>query len=239
MGTARTDGTRALWAIVVAALAVACIGSGCSRGGSTPESGDASTPAAGAAAVTIRSAGGSVNGQVYGPTSGRGVVVITGPNETDAWATLATELGQLGYRVLVFAPPERAAAGAARAAADLLRGQGVEKIVLVGSGAATATALEAARDGADGVAVLNPAAGADPIPNGGMPAVPVLALGSLADAPSSALARRIYDAAAEPRTLALYPSRAAAPGVFGAAESAELKSVFLDFLRSAFEPLSA
>jgi hypothetical protein len=72
-----------------------------------------------------------------------------------------------------------------------------------------------------------------------MPPVPLLALASLTDAGSSAQARRLYDAAQEPRTLALYPARSAAVGLITGDEPSELKSVLLEFLRSAFEPLSA
>ena len=108
----------------------------------------------------------------------------------------------------------------------------------MGSHGGAAAALAAAGEGAAGVAALNPTAEPAPSPAAGMPPVPFLALASLADAASSGLAQRMYSAAGEPRTLALYPAREPAPAVF-AAPSGELKAAFLDFLRSAFEPLSA
>jgi len=212
-------------------LLASVVAIGCSRGGG------AKAPP-GATAVTIAAPEGQRPGFLYGNASDRGVVLIAGDADTNAWSPLAGELSRLGYRVLVIAQPSRDGVAAARAAAMELARRGTERIVYVGSRGSAAAALGAAGDGTAGVAVLNPTTEPEPAPAAGMPSVPLLAFASLADAASSGVARRLYDAAGEPRTLALYPAREAAPAVF-AAPSGELKSAFLDFLRSAFEPLSA
>ena len=227
--------TRTIRLLCATAIVVLLV-CGCSKRGASPAA--RPTPR-GAQAVTIDAPGGSMPGDLYGPTSRRGIVVISS-GAAGEWTPLALELGQLGYRVLVYTPPAgRGGADTARAAAGLLRRRGVESVVYVATGVGATAALEAAGGDAAGVALLNPAAPPEPLPSGAAPAVPVLALASLADAASTALARRIYDAAAEPRTLALYPARTVAPAVFAAPETAEVKSVFFDFLRDAFEPLSA
>ena len=213
--------------VLIASLLV----TGCSRGGG------AKTPPV-ATPVTFGVPGDQRPGFLYGGASDRGVVLIAGDADTNAWSPLAGELAQLGYRVLVIARPSGDGAAAARAAGAELARRGTDRVVYVGSHASTAAALAAAGDGAAGAAALNPAAEPDPIPAAGMPSVPLLALASLADTASSGLAQRMYSAAGEPRTLALYPAREPAPAVF-AAPSGELKAAFLDFLRSAFEPLSA
>ena len=210
-------------------LVLACT-PGCSR------KGGAQAPP-GATALTIAAPGGDRPGFLYGGASERGIVLVAGDTNTDQWSSLAGELSRLGYRVLVIGLPSDG--GAARAAGAELTRRGSDRILYVGSQAGAAPALAAATAGGAGVALLNPTAEPAPLPAaGGAPPVPLLALASLTDAQSSAVARRLYDAAGEPRTLALYPAREPAPAVF-AGEGGELKNAFLDFLRSAFEPLSA
>ena len=53
-----------------------------------------------------------------------------------------------------------------------------------------------------------------------------------------AIARRIYDAAQEPRTLALYPAKLSGPAVLNDASTAEVRGVFMDFLRASFTSLT-
>lgn len=205
---------------------------------SAPNTYQAQPTPAGGRTIRIEGANAGISGTLFGPSSTRGVLVIAGDDDS-AYRALAAELGQAGYRVLLVRQPERDRPATARAAAAALRRQGIEKLVLVAGGGAVADALHAARDGADGVVALSPSGQADPLPTLVMPALPVLALASLTDAASSAQARRIYDAAVEPRILALYPARGPAVAIIGGAEPSELDSVLLEFLRSAFEPLSA
>lgn len=219
----------ACFACLVAALLVGCASdkAGRNHGGA----------ASGTAEGSQLSLPGGRVGRSFGPVSQRGVIVIADGPDTGAWAALAEEMGRAGYRVIVVPGTGSDDAAAARAAASQATRRGAERVVFVGSGRSAAAALEAARDGASGVAVLNPP-GSLEIPSGGMPPVPLLAIASLTDGPGSAAAQHLYQAAGEPRTLALYPAREAAPAAF-AGDSNELRSALLDFLRAAFLPLSA
>lgn len=223
------------WLTILIA-AVTAAGLGCSRDSGRTEDVRSAAPA-GAQPVTLDVSGRPV-GDLYGSGSVRGVVVASGAGERSAWAPVAAELARLGYQVLVYTQPQGGGAATAQAAADTLRRRGAEKVVFLASGPAAAAALEAARTDAAGVAVLAPA-GNDPIPAAGMPAIEALMMASLNDGPSAALARRIYDAAPEPRTLALYPSRDGVPAVFSGEATSEIKTALLDFIRRAFEPQSA
>jgi hypothetical protein len=191
-----------------------------------------------ATGVTFDLPGGAISGRVYGTPTGRGIVLLDGDEQTADWTGLANELSRQGYQVLVLPYSERDGLAAARAAADQLTRQGAERVAFIGSGRSAVAALSAAAGGAAGVAVLNPASQPDPIPGAGMPPVAVLVMSSLTDSAGSITAQRVYDAAREPRTLALYPARDAAPAAL-AGESNELSAAFFDFLRSAFQPLSA
>jgi dienelactone hydrolase len=174
---------------------------------------------------------------LFGGPSSRGVVLIAGDRRTGAWSAFATELGRLGYRVLVLPLPGNNPEAAALAAAEVLARQGVERIVFVGSGAGADAALAGAAAGAAGVVILNPIGAAQTVPGAGMPSVASLMMASLSDGPSSATAQKLYQSAPEPRRLALYPARDPAPAAFTAA--GELRTAFLDFLQAAFTPLSA
>jgi len=207
------------------ALAIALLLGGvvaCSRKGETPAArpGTAGTPAAG--------------GRLFDVSSDRAVVIVTDGADLSGWTSTAEELARSGYRVLLLPPGDDKAAGAA---ADELARRGVARVVFVGSGRGVGAALAAAALGAAGVAVLNPQANGAGSATGAPPAVPSLYMASLADGPSSAAAQQLYRAAPEPRALALYPAREPAPAVFDA--SSELKTTFTDFIRSAFQPLSA
>jgi hypothetical protein len=222
---------------VVAALVVALSLSAtvCTR---TPSASQAQPTPADGRSIRIETPSTGVTGMLFGSSSSRGVLVIAGDDD-GAYRTLAAALARAGYRVLLYRQPQRDSPATARAAAAALRRQGVQKLVLVAGGGAVADALDAAHDGIDGVVALSPSGRSDPLPSLGMPSLPVLALASLTDAESSAQARRIYDAAVEPRMLALYPERGPAITIIGGAEPSALQSVLLDFLRRAFEPLSA
>jgi hypothetical protein len=209
---------------LLAVLALAC-----------GEKGKAPAPSGPAPGSTVRLSGGA-DARLFGAGFDRGVVVIADGSDTSAWAPVAEDLAQSGYGVLVLPFAESAGTQQALAAARELEGRGAQRIVFVGSGRGTTAALAAAAGGAAGVAVLNPPAdfGAPPA---AVPPVPSLTMASLADGGSSAVAQQLYRAAPEPRILALYPAREAAPAAFTA--NSELKSTFLDFLRNAFQPLSA
>jgi hypothetical protein len=188
--------------------------------------------------VHLDTPSGTTKGFVYGGISTRGIVLIAGDAGAGAWSALASELGRMGYQVLLLPQPPRDGGATARAAADRLAGQGVQQVVFIGSGRGATAALEAAAGGSNGVGVLNPDGSVDVMPAGGMPPVALLVMAALSDGPSSAAAQQLYRAAREPRTLALYPSSEALPAAF-AGDSNELKAAFFDFLRTAFQPLAA
>jgi hypothetical protein len=219
-------------ALIPALLAVALLAATGCRDSEKPD------VASGSTEVQLDTPDGRTSGFVYGATSTRGIVLIADDANTDAWSALAGELGRIGYQVLVLPRPQRDGGAAARAAADQLTRQGVQQVVFVGSGGGATAALEAAAGGARGVGILNPAGNGTVVPAGGLPPVAILAMASLSNGASSAAAQQIYGAAREPRTLALYPSSEAAPAAF-AGDSNELKTAFMDFLRLAFQPLTA
>jgi hypothetical protein len=223
-GVRRSRGGVAVAApIAILALAiVACAG----KGRDTPPAGGAP------GAVTLP---GGTDGRIFGVPSERGVVLIADPPDTSAWTGLADELARSGYGAIVIPFADHGSLEAATAAARELERRGALHVVFVGSGRGVAPALAAAARDAAGVVALNPPA--DASPPGAMPAVPSLMMAALADGPSSAAAQQLYRAAPEPRILALYPGRETAPAAFEA--SPELKTTFLDFLRNAFQPLSA
>jgi hypothetical protein len=224
---ARGRGATGFILVIIAVLACA----GC-RDSEKPADAPASTE------VQLDTPGGRTSGFVYGAMSTRGIVLVADDADTGAWSSLAAELGRMGYQVIVLPRPARDGAATARAAADRLTRQGVQQVVFLGSGRGVAAALEAAAGGASGAVVLNPVGNGDAIPAGGLPPVALLVMAALSDGASAAAAQEIYRTAREPRTLALYPSSATVPAAF-AGEGNEVKSAFFDFLRSAFQPLTA
>jgi pimeloyl-ACP methyl ester carboxylesterase len=223
---------RALAVALLVVLLVSSLVAGCRRTDDPP------APPFGGSAIELETPGGTTSGALYGTVSDRGIVVVADDSETAAWAEVASELGRSGYRVIVLPRPARDGAATVRAAAERLAQQGVKQTVFVGSGRGASAALAAAADGASGVGVLNPDGESATVPAGGLPPVALLVMASLRDGPSSAAAQQIYRAAREPRTLALYPAQERAPAAF-AGESNELRDAFFDFLRSAFQPLTA
>jgi len=211
----------------------------CNRGGSGGRvAAPPDSPGPNARTVVI-DPGARLTGSLYGTSATRGIVIVSPTDDFQAWERVAVVLAQQGFRVLLYRRPARDGDGAARAAGDALRQHGATKVLYIASGAAVADALVAARTDAAGLVVYNPKAGAESPPRGGMPPVPLLALASLADNETNAQARRLYDAAQEPRTLALYPQRTISPALLAGADNSELAAVLSDFLRSAFETLSA
>ena len=63
----------------------------------------------------------TTKGFVYGGISTRGIVLIAGDAGAGAWSALASELGRMGYQVLLLPQPARDGGATARAAADRLR----------------------------------------------------------------------------------------------------------------------
>src|SRR5688572_11592990 len=145
--------------------------------------------------VQLDTPSGTTSGFVYGGMSTRGIVLVAADANTSAWSALATELGKMGYQVLLLPQPPRDGGATARAAADRLAGQGVQQVVFIGSGRGAAAALEAAAGGSNGVGILNPDGSVDVLPVGGMPPVALLVMAALSDGPSSAAAQQLYRAA--------------------------------------------
>src|SRR5262245_15157352 len=230
----RSAARRVRYALAVLLLC-ALLGAGCRGQGGASQKGAAIAPPAGASSVQV----GEVAADLFGTSSPNGVVIVSPPEERTAWQQVGPTLVSAGYRVLLYTRPDRGADATARREGDLLRTRGAEKVIFVGSRAAAADALAAGRDDASGVVVINPLSPPEPIPAAGMPPAPLLALASLTDGPASALARRIYDAAQEPRTLALYPAKLSGPAALNDASTAEVRGVFMDFLHASFGSLTA
>lgn len=221
--------------IGLALVVVALLGGAC-RGSGQPSSARPSTTAAAGSVVALNGTGASV--RMFGRRSSRGIVLIV-PGDVSGWGTFAEELGRAGYRVALLASTTTDGESRAQQAAALVRREGAEKIVFIGGGDGAAAAITAARLDAAGVVLLAPSATSAAVLGGGLPPVPLLALSPLADAASAAAARRIYDAAVEPRTLALYPGSLGVPAVFTEPNAPDVRTVLTDFLRAAFEALSA
>ena len=216
-----------LFALLLCGVVLVGITSGCSRN-------RAQQPAPDAESERLDLPGGAAS--LFGARSDRGVLILA-DEEVGGWRPLAAEMARIGYVVLVVPHSAAIEPGSVATAATALTRRGVERIVIVGSGRAASVALAAASN-STGVAVLNPPGELDAAQAGGVAPVAFLAMASLSDPASSTLARQLYSAAQEPRTLALYPARDPAPAAFAGASN-ELKTAFLDFLRTAFEPLSA
>lgn len=193
------------------------------------------TPATtGGQAITIA----GVRGALFGPAGGNGIVLgVAG--EPELWAAVAEDLARNGYRVLLYAAADANAAEVGRAATDALERSGTSKIAHIAHGAATAPVLQAATGRSVAVVALNPSGPPDPVPLVASLAAPLLSVAALGDTGSSALARRMDEAAPEPHTLALYPARVSGPEIFRAAETSEIRTAIVDFLREAFTTLTA
>ncbi len=183
-------------------------------------------------------------------------MVLVGPPGGPPLDWLAQELAGDGALALtVDLPPASQPAGggtlpavaATRAAAGYLRSRGAEKVALIGEREGGAIALQAAAgDKINGVAALsapleyrNVDAAVDVL--AALPRIdrPVLLMAALGDSDAAVVARKLYEAARDPRTLALVPGQAKGAELVRGAEGAQALNVLRDFLREAFTPLSA
>jgi pimeloyl-ACP methyl ester carboxylesterase len=184
---------------------------------------------------------------VLAPEIGRGI---------DAWDEVARDLAESGLLVLAYdypghggSPPVSGsfrAEALVRAAMAYLRGQGTEKLALVGEGSGGAAALAAA--GVESVSAvaavsLDGSTGSPGEPEAlaalGRIDVPVLIMAALGDSRQASAARRLYDAARDPRTQALVPGNARGADMLRGPDATAAREVLRDFLRQAFEPKSA
>ena len=241
---------RAVLAVAVCLVLplLACSGRSSGHRLSTP------IPAAvgGAQPVRLDAGGTSVGGWLYGRPARNAVVLVAeagrGP---EVWEQLARDLTASGFLVLSLALPETGGTGGTaavvRAAVAYLSSRGAEHTAVVGEGAAGAAALAAAGGGqpVSGVAALSaptayrgPLGEADAASAIGRIDGPVLLMASSGDG-AAADARRLYDAAREPRTLALVPGTAHGADLLQGTEGAQARAVLRDFLREAFAERSA
>jgi pimeloyl-ACP methyl ester carboxylesterase len=179
-------------------------------------------------------------------------VLVPDPDESrPPLGLLARELAAAGPLVLALDLPAGTVPSASvaytRAAAAFLRTRGVDKIVLIGEGAGGTAALgDAAVERVSGVATLSAptvAQGAGGNVDGAAALAridrPVLFMASLGDADRAAAAQRLYDAARDPRSLALLPGSARGAGMLQGQDATQSLTVLRDFLRQAYSPLSA
>lgn len=240
-----------LWVAVLGLAAAGCRGDKPASGGGTP-------PAAIGGAQRVRFAvpdGSTLDGWLYGGRSAKGIVLVPDAGRGyEVWGDSAQEISARGQLVLAldFSAVGGTAAGnfngavAVQAAAAYLRTRGAERVVLVGEGAGGAAALAAAGERVSGVAVLSTPA----LVRGALGEIdaaaaaarfdgPQLFVGALGDAEQATAARRLYDAAPEPRTLALVPGTARGADILRGPDAAQVREVLSEFLREAFADRSA
>lgn len=231
---------------------------GCRDDGKSPR---ASTPAGASGGVArdvrIDAGGIALAGRVYGRASTNGVVLAPESGRgVDAWDEVARDLSDSGLLVLAYdfpghggSPPVSGSfrpEALVRSAMTYLRGQGAEKLALVGEGSGGAAALVAASiESVSAVAAvsLDGSTGspgeAEALAALGKLDVPVLIMAALGDSRQAAAARRLYDAAHDPRTQALVPGNARGADMLRGPDSTSAREVLRDFLREAFAPKSA
>jgi pimeloyl-ACP methyl ester carboxylesterase len=231
---------------------------GCRDNGKQPS---VSTPAGAgggpAQNVRINAGGVALGGRLYGRASANGVVLVPESGRgIDVWEEVARELADSGLLVLAYdypghggSPPVSGSFRAdalVRAAMAYLRGQGAEKLAVVGEGSGGAAALVAAATepvSAAAAVSLDGSSGApgesEALAALGRLDVPVLIMAALGDSRQTSAARRLYDAARDPRTQALVPGNARGADMLRGADAVAAREVLRDFLREAFEPKSA
>jgi hypothetical protein len=236
----------------VALALVALLLAGCGRG-AQPSSGPPPPAGGGAQRISFAGPGGTtLSGGVYGRAQAQGVVLVPdGGRRADVWDALAADLAASGFFVLALDFPAEGLPGgpvaAVRAAVAQLQARGARQVVLIGEGAGGAAALAAAAgEPVVGVAALSapavyrgPTGDADAL--GAAPHIDgvVLAMAALGDGEGVAVARRIYAAAAEPKTLALVPGSARGAALVIGPDAAQARDVLRAFLREAFAERTA
>ncbi len=234
-------------------VALALIMTACNRGPSVT----APTPPAPAAIGGVQPVsfpsrdGAAVSAWRYGRVSENAIVLVPDAGHgRDVWEPLAQDLAASGFLVLT---PDVSAQGATpstalvRAAIAYLRVQGADKVAVIGEGAGGVVALSAgAGERVSGIAALSAppsALGAtgevDAVAAIGRLSAPVLLMAGLSDPESSATARRLYDAAREPRTLALLPGAMRGAALLRGPEAGQARDALRGFLRDAFAPRTA
>ncbi len=208
------------------------------------------TPAADAASVRVDAPGGAaLVGRLYGGTAPHAAVLVPPPGgDTGGLEALARALAASGTPALVVAVPPAtpdALIGAVQAAVAFLEGRGAQRVALVGEGAGGTVALAA---GTRASAVVALSAPTSYQANGGeldgTAAVrridrPVLFMAALSDRDAAAAAQRLYDAARDPRSLALVPGTARGAALLTGPDAGQAFTLLQEFLRRAFSPLSA
>jgi hypothetical protein len=247
--------------VVSALVAVAVLGlPGCRDSGTTPPAAGTTAPAASTVQDVRFNAGGGITlaGRLYGRSAVNGVLLAPDVGRgIDVWDALARDLAASGLIVLAYDYPGQGASARVtvpvpsealvRAGASFLRARGAEKVALVGEGGAGAASLTVgARDRAVAVAAISsddqaagPPDGAEVIGAAAGIDGPVLFMGALGDGRQAAAARRLYDAARDPRTLALVPGSGRGADILKGEGGAAARDVLRDFLRTAFAPQSA
>ncbi len=247
-------GRRAAWLVpLLLVLAAAC-----TRDGGAPaghQSATATPPVAGEQVRFETAAGMAVTGRLFGRGPGNGVVLAGSPGGA-ALDWLARDLAGVGTLVLVVDLPlpgvpanggTSPAVAATRAATGYLRSRGADKVVLIGEReGATVVLGAAAGDKINGVAALSAVSEyrtVDAVVDSAaaLPRIdrPVLLMAALGDGDAAVIARRLYEGARDPRTLALVPGQARGAELVRGADGAQALNVLRDFLREAFSPLSA
>jgi hypothetical protein len=245
------------WAAVLLALAMllptltlACGHPSPERGRGVGGEGGSPTPAAAAATVRVDVPGGTpLAGRLYGGTAMHGVVLVPPPGgDTGGLEAVARALAAAGTPALVITVPTGAPdalIGAVQAAVAFLEGRGAQRVALVGEGAGGTLALAAGARASAVVALSAPASYRfDGGELDGTMAVrhidrPVLFMAALSDRDAAAAAQRLYDAARDPRSLALVPGAARGAALLTGPDAGQALTLLQDFLRRAFSPLSA
>lgn len=238
-------------------LALAALLTACRDSRPAPPAVASAPPASGAARdVRIDAGGISLAARVYGRMTDSGVVLVPDTGRgIAAWEATARDLAATGLVVLAYDAPghggsprpngpirETAVVGAAVA---YLRSHGVDRVALVGEGRGGAAVLLAAtRDPVTAVVAISVNDALDQSEGELLAAVaslqiPVLLMSSLGESQQVAAARRLYDAAREPRTLVLVPGTGRGADLLAGAASIAARDVLRDFLRSAFAPRAA
>lgn len=218
------------------------------RGGG--DGGASSTPAAAAATVRVSVPGGvTLAGRLYGGTAAHAAVLVPTPGgDTGALEALARALAVSGTPALVVTVPPATPdtlVVAVQAAVTFMEGQGAQRVALVGEGAGGTLALAAAARVSAVVTLSAPASyraeGGEVDATAAVRHIdrPVLFMAALSDRDAAVAAQRLYDAARDPRSLALVPGAARGAALVIGPGAGQAFALLQDFLRRAFSPLSA
>jgi pimeloyl-ACP methyl ester carboxylesterase len=231
---------------------------GCRDDGKQPTASTPSGTGGGATQdVRIDAGGVALAGRLYGSASANGVVLVPESGRgVGNWDDAARGLASSGLLVLAYDYPGHGGSPPVsgsfrpetlvRAAMAYLRGQGTEKLALVGEGSGGAAALVAAGgESVSAVAAVSTDGStgtpgeAEALAAAGRLDAPVLIMGALGDSRQASAVLRLYDAARDPRTRALVPGNARGADILRGADGVAAREVLQEFLREAFQPKSA